>query len=65
VEEPVPECVRFQPRHSRWRIVAFAGEHVVPLEDLVEDDSIHETAEADAEKESGRLDSTDRNGSHG
>jgi hypothetical protein len=31
-------------------VAAFARQHVVPLQDLVEDDSVHEAAEAVAEQ---------------
>jgi hypothetical protein len=53
VEEPVRERVRFQSRHSCHGVVPSVGQHVVPLEDLVEDDAIPETTESEAHDERG------------
>lgn len=53
MEEPVRERVRFQSRHGRHGVVPSVGQHVVPLEDLVQDDAIHETTESEAQDERG------------
>ena len=45
-----------------FRVVAFAGQHVVPLKDLVEDDAIHEPSEADSEEEPGEAGAGNRLG---
>ena len=44
MEEAVPQGVRFQSGDGLRRIVAVVGEHVVPLQDLVEHDPVHESA---------------------
>ena len=56
MEEAVGERVRFQPGHSVDRAFLGAGDHVVPLQDLVEDDAVHESAEGEAEQNRGRAD---------
>jgi hypothetical protein len=53
MEKAVPERIRLQSGDRGFRVVAFAGEHMVPLKDLVEDDAIHQPSEADPEEESG------------
>lgn len=53
VEESVCERVVLKPRNGRFRMPAHAAEHVVPLKDLVEKDSIHRPAETDAQQDSG------------
>jgi hypothetical protein len=54
VEEPVGEGVRLEPGDGRLRIAALAREHVVPLQDLVQHDAVHEAAQPDAEHDAGR-----------
>ena len=44
VEEPVGQCVRLEPGDGVGRVVAGVGEHVVPLQDLVENDPVDEPA---------------------
>jgi hypothetical protein len=51
VEEPVGERVRLEAGDGRLRVAALAGQHVVPLQDLVEDDAVDEAAEPDAEQD--------------
>jgi hypothetical protein len=53
MKEPVPERVDLQVRHAVGRITR-AGEHVVPLEHLMQHDAVEEAAEAKAEQDSGR-----------
>jgi hypothetical protein len=53
VEESVCERVVLKPRNGRFRMPALAAEHVVPLKDLVENDSVHKPAETDAQQDSG------------
>ena len=53
VKEAVKECVGLEPCDGGGRVVALVGEHVVPLKDLVKDDAVHESAQADAQKDSG------------
>ena len=54
MEKAVPQRIRLQSGNRGFGVVAFAGEHVVPLKDLVKDDAIHEPSEADPEQESGQ-----------
>src|SRR5829696_1814190 len=54
MEEAVRKRVRLEARHRRGRVAALAAQHVVPLEDLVEDDAVDEPAEPDAEEDAGR-----------
>jgi hypothetical protein len=49
----VCERVVLKPRNGRSRMPALAAEHVVPLKDLVENDSVHKPAETDAQQDSG------------
>ena len=51
VEETVGEHVVFQPTDGGGGVLSGGGEHVVPLENLVEHDSIQEPAEPNTEKE--------------
>src|SRR5215207_11662967 len=60
VEQAIPKHVGLQAGDSRFRVAAFAAEHVVPLEDLVEDDPVYEAAEADADQDSGGAGARDR-----
>jgi hypothetical protein len=50
VEEPVGERVGLQAGDGRHRMLARAGQHVVPLQDLMEHDAVDEAAEADPEQ---------------
>ena len=52
MEEAVGERVHFQVCHGVGRSIT--GEHVMPLEDLVEDDAVQEPAESEAHDEAGR-----------
>jgi hypothetical protein len=54
VEEAVREHVVLESSEGRGRVVTFAREEVVPLEDLVENDAVDEPPEADANEDSGR-----------
>lgn len=49
VEEAVLEGVGLEAGDGGGRMAALAGEQVVPLEDLVEDDAVEEAANGDAE----------------
>jgi len=52
MEEPVDERVRLQTGNGVHRLTAvLAGEHVVPLENLVQQDAVDEPAEADAHQQ--------------
>jgi hypothetical protein len=53
VEESVCERVVLKPRNGRFRMPALAAEHVVPLKDLVQNDSVHKPAQTDAQEDSG------------
>jgi hypothetical protein len=44
----VPQCIELQTRKVRYRVPR--AEHVVPLQKLVEDDAIDETAKTQAKK---------------
>ena len=49
VEEPIREHVRLHPlQRGRWPTVG-AGEHVVPLSNLVKHDAVNEPAESESE----------------
>jgi hypothetical protein len=52
VEQPIRERVVLQPSNRGFRVIAHATEHVMPLEDLVENDAVHEAPEADPDKDS-------------
>jgi hypothetical protein len=49
MEEPVGEGVVLKADNAGRRTATFGCEHVVPLENLVEGDAVHEAAEADAQ----------------
>jgi hypothetical protein len=51
VEESVRERVGLQTGHGAARVLAGVGEHVMPLQDLVQDDPVDEPPEADADEE--------------
>jgi hypothetical protein len=53
VEQPVRERVVLEGADRCRRAATLAGQHVVPLEDLVEEDAVHETTETDAHEEGG------------
>jgi hypothetical protein len=53
MENTVPENVDFQIAHRIGR-VAGAGQHVVPLQYLVQNDAIKEAAQTQAEKDTNR-----------
>ena len=50
VEEPVGKRVRLEPSHRCRRIAPFARQQVMPLQDLVENDPVHEAAQAHAQQ---------------
>ncbi|HEX2362416.1 MAG TPA: hypothetical protein VHI11_10120 [Jiangellaceae bacterium] len=52
VEEAIPERVPLQPEHSVDGLVV--ADHVVPLEDLVEQYAVDEAAQPDAQQNAGR-----------
>jgi hypothetical protein len=52
-EDSVPERIRLQAVNSGLRVAAFAGEHVMPLEQLVEHDSVHKAAQPDPQHDPG------------
>src|SRR5829696_2184743 len=54
VEEAVRERVRLEAGDGRRGILALAREHVMPLEDLVENDPVNEPAKPDSEQNPGR-----------
>ena len=60
MEEAIPERVGSSPATVVFRIAALAREHVVPLRDLVMNDSIDEAAEAYAEQDRRRAEPGDR-----
>ena len=51
MKEPVGQRVRLETRDGGRGIAAFAGEQVVPLKDLMEDDAVREAAEPESEQE--------------
>jgi hypothetical protein len=51
MEESVGEGVRLEARDRRLRVAALAGQHVVPLQDLVQDDAVDEAAEPEAKQD--------------
>ncbi len=53
VEEAVREGVRLEPGDGGLGIALGAREHVVPLQDLVQHDAVHEAAEAYAQEDPG------------
>ena len=56
MEEPVDEGVGLESGDGGGRLAAVvAGEHVMPLQDLVEHDAVDEPAEADAYEKGGEL----------
>ena len=55
MKEPVGQCVRLQPGDRVGRVVAGVGEHVVPLQDLMKDNSVHEAAESHAQQQTWSL----------
>jgi hypothetical protein len=55
VEQPVDEGVRLEPRDGIHPLAAVVTrEHVVPLEDLVEDDAVDEAPEPEPQHKGGR-----------
>lgn len=48
VKEPVHEGVHFQPRDRVDGVNVCVAHHVVPLQDLVQDDSVHKAAKTQA-----------------
>ncbi|MFC7693237.1 hypothetical protein ACFQY5_30475 [Paeniroseomonas aquatica] len=52
MEQPVGQGIEPQVRHAVGG-VAGAGQHVVPLQDLVQHDAVEEAAEAEAEEDAG------------
>lgn len=54
MEEPVSERVVFSAADRACRAAALVGQHVVPLEDLVEHDSVHKPTEPDAKEKRGK-----------
>jgi hypothetical protein len=55
VEQPVRERVRLQPGDGRCRVAVDVTQHVVPLENLVQHDAVHESTEAHAIEQTERL----------
>ena len=54
VEEAVDQRVRLQPGEGvHWLASVLSREHVVPLEDLVKDDAVDESAEPETHDERG------------
>jgi hypothetical protein len=54
MEESIGERVVLQAPDRRLRVSSFAAQQVVPLEDLVEDDAVHEPPETDPDQDSWR-----------
>jgi hypothetical protein len=54
VEEAVDKRVRFKAGDGAARMVASAGENVMPLEELVEHDAVDEAAQPETQDECGR-----------
>lgn len=54
MEENVGQRGRLQPRKGRDRVARDVADHVVPPEELVQDDAVHEAAEAQAEEDARR-----------
>ena len=58
VEEPIGKRVRLEASNRGRRIAPFARQQVMPLQDLVEDDPVHEAAQADAQQQAGEAQSS-------
>jgi hypothetical protein len=54
MEESIGERVVFQPSDGGLRVIRFAAQQVVPLEDLMEDNAVHEPPETDPDQNSWR-----------
>jgi hypothetical protein len=54
MEESIGERVVLQPSDGGLRVIPFAAQQVVPLEDLMEDNAVHEPAETDPDQDSWR-----------
>ena len=52
VKQPVGQRVCLESGDRRHRVFAGRRQHVMPLEDLVQDDSVNESSQADAEQQS-------------
>jgi hypothetical protein len=65
VEEAIGQRVGLEPGDRRRRMLAGVREHVVPLEDLVQDDPVDEPSEAQAEEEPGGAGQSGRDGCGG
>jgi hypothetical protein len=50
MEEPVRECVDFKAGHRGGRVLRSMAEHVVPLQDLVQDDAVKKSTQPQPEK---------------
>ena len=55
MKEAVCQRVDFQPGNGVHRVAAYVADHVVPLQDLVEEDPVDETTEPEAHEEGGPL----------
>ena len=54
VEQTVGDRVRLQPGDRRRRVSVGGRQHVMPLQDLVQDDAIDEAAQPDAQQQTGQ-----------
>jgi hypothetical protein len=54
VEEPVPKRIRLQSGDRRGWIAALAREHVMPLQDLVQDNAIEKPTETNTDEQTGK-----------
>jgi hypothetical protein len=54
VEEPVGQRVHLEPGQGRHRVPRRVTDHVVPLQDLVQHDAVHEAAQAEPVEHAGR-----------
>jgi hypothetical protein len=54
MEESIGERVVLQAPNRGLRVIPFAAQQVVPLEDLVEDDAVHEPPKTDPDQDSWR-----------
>ena len=55
VEKAVRNCVLLETRHGVHREIPLVGEQMVPLQNLMQDNSVHEAAESHAQQQTWSL----------
>lgn len=51
MEDAIPERIHLQARDRIGRVIPLAGQHVMPLQDLVQDNAIKEPAKPDTQEQ--------------